>query len=93
MQAASARAEVREAVNAINHAHTWVAVRAERELQRRLAGDCTLPVGVRTRQQNGLVEMDAVLFTEGRSEPLEARASGAIAEEVAANVARQLGGG
>jgi hydroxymethylbilane synthase len=92
LQAASARAELREAVKAINHAHTWVAVRAERELQRRLAGDCTLPVGVRTRQENGLVEMEAVLFTEGRSEPLAARASGTVAEEVAADVARQLSG-
>jgi len=92
LQAASARAEVREVAAAINHAHTWVAVRAERELQRRLSGDCTLPVGVHTRQQNGLVEMDAVLFVEGRSEPLAAHASGAVAEEVAAEVARQLGG-
>jgi hydroxymethylbilane synthase len=92
LQAASARAEVRKLAGAINHSHTWVAVRAERELQRRLAGDCTLPVGVHTRQHNGLVEMDAVLFIEGRSEPLAAHASGVVAEEVAAEVARQLGG-
>jgi hydroxymethylbilane synthase len=92
LQAASARPEVREVAGMISHAPTWIAVRAERELQRRLAGDCTLPVGVRTRQQNGLVEMDAVLFVEGRDQPLEARASGAVAEEVAADVARQLGG-
>jgi hydroxymethylbilane synthase len=92
LQAASARAEVRELAGAINHAQTWVAVRAERELQRRLAGDCTLPVGVRTRQKDGVVEMDAVLFVEGRSEPVAGRASGVIAEDVAASVARQLGG-
>jgi hypothetical protein len=36
--------------------------------------------------------MEAVLFVEGRSEPLAARASGAIAEDVATAVAKQLEG-
>ena len=92
LQASSARAEVCELAGRLNHAPTWTEVRAERELQRRLAGDCTLPVGVRTRRKEGFVEMEAVLFVEGRSDPLAARASGAIAEDVATAVAKQLGG-
>lgn len=92
LQAASARSEVGELVGAVNHAPTWVAVQAERGLQRRLAGDCTLPVGVRTFERNGLVEMEAVLFVEGRSEPMVAFARGTAADEVAADIASQLGG-
>jgi hydroxymethylbilane synthase len=34
---------------AINHAPTFTCIRAERALQRLLAGDCAMPVGVRTR--------------------------------------------
>jgi hydroxymethylbilane synthase len=93
LQAASARPEVRQVAAVVNHPGTWVAVRAERELQRLLAGDCTLPVGVRTRQADGFIEMDAVLFVEGRTEPLTACASGEVPEEVAAAVAARLGAG
>jgi hydroxymethylbilane synthase len=91
LQASSARSEMRELVGAINHAASWVAVRAERELQRRLAGDCTLPVGVRTRQRGESLEMEAQLFVENCAEPLMAYATGTVAEDVASEVARQLG--
>ena len=90
LQAASGRQEIRELIAKINHPSTWVAVRAERELQRRLGGDCTLPVGVRTTQQGGALEMEALLFVDGREKPIVARASGAIPEEVAAELASQF---
>jgi hydroxymethylbilane synthase len=92
LQASSARQEIREMVGMINHPRTWVAVEAERGLQQRLAGDCTLPVGVRTSESGGLIRMEALLFLEGRSEPVAASALGPVADEVAAEVARQLDG-
>lgn len=91
LQSEVARSDVREMLQAISHAPTWLAVRAERELQRRLSGDCTLPVGVRTRQHDGVMRMDAVLFLEGSAEPIRAFAEGTIPERVAENVAAQLG--
>jgi hydroxymethylbilane synthase len=91
LQAASARSDVKALVGSINHEHTWVAVKAERGLQQLLAGDCTLPVGVRTLQRDGLVEMEAVLFVEGASKPRVAFAKATDSEEVAAEIARQLG--
>jgi hydroxymethylbilane synthase len=92
LQASSERPEMRELLRTINHAPTWVAVEAERGLQRRLSGDCTLPVGVRTYESDGLVRMEALLFLDGFRDPVAASASGPVADEVAAEVARQLGG-
>ncbi len=85
------RDAVRETLRAITHEPTWTAVRAERELQRLLSGDCTLPVGVRTRVGPGAIRMEALLFDEGHKEPAHAVAEGAVPEEVAAKVARGLG--
>lgn len=92
LQALANRAEILELAQVLNHKETWCAVRAERALQRCLAGDCTLPVGVRTRQTHGVLEMDAILFLEGLREPITAHAAGEVAEEVAAAIASQLGG-
>ena len=90
LQIDSSRGAVRELLNGINHTATWTAVRAERELQRLLSGDCTLPVGVRTRLSEGLVAMEAVLFAEGIPTPSRGMAEGSIPEEVAARIAAQL---
>ncbi len=90
LQSETARAEIRELVQAISHSPTWLAVRAERELQRHLSGDCTLPVGVRTRLEGGRLHMEAVLFSEGRTDPARAIAEGENPEAVAAAVADQL---
>ncbi len=91
LQSESARPEVRTVLQGISHAPTWMAVRAERELQRLLSGDCTLPVGVRTRQEGEVMHMDAVLFSDGVSEPARGGSSGLVPEDVAKTVAAQLG--
>jgi hydroxymethylbilane synthase len=91
LQSEIARSEVRSLLEKISHAPTWLAVRAERELQRRLSGDCTLPVGVRTSQTGNVLRMDAVLFVEGSNEPVRAHAEGPLPEGVAEDVAAQLG--
>ena len=46
IQARSDRREVIEVLARIRHAPTMIAIRAEREVQRLLAGDCSVPVGV-----------------------------------------------
>ncbi len=91
LQSEVARPEVRALLQKVSHASTWLAVRAERELQRRLSGDCTLPVGVRTWQEGGVLRMDAVLFVDGAVEPVRASAEGTHPERVAEAVAAQLG--
>ena len=87
LQSEIARPEVRSLLQNISHQPTWLAVRAERELQRRLSGDCTLPVGVRTRQEGGRMFMNAVLFSEDSSDPVHGSAEGEHPESVAAEVA------
>ena len=91
LQSEVARPEVRALLQTVSHAPTWLAVRAERELQRRLSGDCTLPVGVRTAQEGGVMRMDAVLFVDGAVEPVRASAEGTHPESIAEAVAAQLG--
>jgi len=90
LQSEVGRADVRHTLQAVNHASTWLAVRAERELQRLLSGDCTLPVGVRTRLTARGMELDAELFEEGVSQPRLAQAHGEHPEAVAAEVATAL---
>lgn len=90
LQCAADRTEVLACVRAVNHGATWTAICAERELQRLLAGDCTLPVGVRTRVESGSIHMRALLFVAGEKEPRQAEASGAEPLEVAARIAAAL---
>jgi hydroxymethylbilane synthase len=84
--------EVAAILQAVNHAPTFTAIRAERELQRLLAGDCTLPVGVRTLQNGSAMTMRAILFGEAGAPPKEAEASGdaAAPEALALAVFEQL---
>lgn len=91
LQCETAREEVRGLLAALNHEPTWLAIQAERELQRLLAGDCTLPVGVRTEVLPAGLRMNALLFVDGKSEPIRASAEGASPGEVAAQIARGLG--
>lgn len=86
-----ARQDVQDLLQRVNHFPTWHAIRAERELQRLLAGDCTLPVGVRCTETEGNLRLEALLFEEGQSQPRFASASGPLPEQVAAEVARGLG--
>lgn len=91
LQSEVGRTEVGALLRRLNHEPTWLAIRAERELQRLLSGDCTLPVGVRTEHVGGQLRMTALLFLEGRAEPIQASGEGEMPEEVASAVARGLG--
>jgi hydroxymethylbilane synthase len=61
--AASAVAE------AASHGPTWLCARAERELLRRMDGDCRMPVGIHAVLQGGVLGMRALWFPEGCEAP------------------------
>lgn len=92
LEARADRAEVLELLRGINDDATLCAIRAERELQRLLEGDCTLPVGVRTTLLEGELRMRAVLFGAEGEPPAEAEVSGAAnePETVAVELLRAL---
>lgn len=92
LQCRSDRADVLAVLHAINHEPTFIAIRAERELQRLLAGDCAMPVGVRTHLRGGRMEMEAILFTGEEDPPAQASAAGEAVEpeRVAAEVFARL---
>jgi len=91
LQSRADRGEVTAVLQKIDHGPTHLAIRAERELQRLLAGDCALPVGVRTTLGSGTIKMRAILFGPETAPPVEAEAEAATPEAVAAEVFAQLG--
>ena len=92
LQSRADRPEVAAVLGAINHEPTFLAVRAERELQRLLSGDCTLPVGVRTLLDGDRMEMQVQLFRDEGVPPRRADAEGSTAdpEALAAAIFEQL---
>ena len=79
----------------VNHAPTWTAVTAERELLRLLGGGCQLPLGVSVSKNEFHVELSlhAVLFSNEPVEPprfAEIAWNGQSPEAVAAACAREL---
>jgi hydroxymethylbilane synthase len=69
LQSRADRLEVTGVLARIDHAPTHFVIRAERELQRLLAGDCALPVGVRTELSEQMLRMDAILFDPEENAP------------------------
>ncbi len=94
LQIRADREEVRAVLARINHTATMTAIRAERELQRLLSGDCSLPVGVQTELRDGRIFMRGILFSEPGKPPAEGEASGDAnaPERVAAELFKKLCG-
>jgi hydroxymethylbilane synthase len=90
LQARDDRPEVLTVLRTINHAPTMLAIRAEREVQRLLAGDCSVPIGVRTELRGGTLVMNGILFHTGIEAPVTARAEGTEPEIVAQELAAAL---
>ena len=88
LQSRADRSEVSAVLAAINHAPTFTCIRAEREVQRLLAGDCALPVGVRTRLTGATLEMSAILFGGENIAPSQAAFTGPASDPEL--VAREL---
>jgi porphobilinogen deaminase len=70
-------AATREVVSAIDHPSTHVCVRVERELLRRLDGDCRLPVAALARLEGNVLSAEAIVFADDETlPPARARATG-----------------
>ena len=94
LQARADRREVMDVLDRINHAPTMSAVRAEREVQRLLEGDCSVPVGVGSELRGSRIFMRGILFGKSGEAPVEGAAEGdaAMPELVARELFRQLQG-
>ncbi len=92
LQMRSDRADVRAILAAINHPPTLLAIRAEREVQRLLSGDCSLPVGVRTAITGTRIKLTGILFGPDGQPPTTAEAESdcSTPEEAARALAMQL---
>lgn len=92
LQSRADRPEVTALLQKLDHPATHTAIRAERELQRLLAGDCGLPVGVRTTLTGDRLHLRAILFGPETDPPKTAEAEGpatspeAIAAELFARI-------
>jgi hydroxymethylbilane synthase len=80
LQARADRHDVREVLAQINHEPTMLAIQAEREVQRLLSGDCSLPVGVHTELTGDFIAMDGILFGAEGQPPRTARAEGHVSD-------------
>ncbi len=93
LQSRADRPEVRAILEKIDHRETHIAIRAERELQRLLSGDCAMPVGALTTLRGDRLHLRAILFPadEAHSPKLaEAEGAATTPESVAAAVFAQL---
>ena len=88
LQSRADRADVNAVLAAINHAPTFTCIRAEREVQRLLAGDCALPVGVRSHLDGATLRLRGILFGPPNTPPAEAETSGPASDPEA--IAREL---
>ena len=69
--------DVKQLVTSVSHAETWFCTAVEREFLRLLGGGCQLPLGIRTRIQEGDVWCEAVFFDESEK-PRSGIVSGAF---------------
>jgi len=95
LQANASRREVIALIERISHEPTMIAIRAEREVQRLLAGDCSVPIGVRTELRGARILMRGILFGNAGEPPAQAVAEGDAEEpeKVARELFRQLQSG
>lgn len=86
-------AGTRDALAALDHSETRVAVTAERMLLEELEGGCQVPLGAWARKEdNGALKMDARVLAADGSECIErsARGSAETAEKLGRRLARDL---
>lgn len=84
------RLDVAELLAKINHEPTMLTIRAEREVQRLLAGDCSVPIGVRTQLAGSRLKLKGILFGPDGGAPIEAEAEGENPEAVARELCARL---
>lgn len=69
LQCRTSDEQARTLLASINHAETFLCLRAEREFLRLLQGDCGTPVGVLATIESGTMNLRAQVFEEMRAEP------------------------
>lgn len=62
--------EIRQLLSSIHHPPTAECVLAERRVLKCLGGGCAMPLGVRARVTNGLLDIKAALFLPDRIRPI-----------------------
>ena len=92
LQSCADRDDANAVLRALNDEPTFICVRAERELQRLLSGDCALPVGVRAELDGPRLRLRGILFGAEGAAPAEGLAEGTAdaPEQIAADLFRQL---
>ena len=92
LQARDDREDVAAVLAAINHAPTFTCIRAEREVQRLLAGDCALPVGISAELRDDTLRLRGILFGAPDQPPARAEICGPASdpEALAAALFSQL---
>jgi hydroxymethylbilane synthase len=95
LQSRADREDITKLLRALNHEPTFTCVRAERELQRLLSGDCSLPVGVRASLDGSRLHLRGILFGPLGDAPISAVVDGDAAqpEAVAQELFRSLSAG
>ncbi len=68
--------DIRELIAPLNHFSTWIAVGAERKVNRRLGGSCHAPLGVYASKKNGDIYMLASLALPDGNRQIFETASG-----------------
>ena len=82
--------EARHAIATFNDPPALLCLRAEREFLRLLQGDCGTPVGVLATRRDGLMEMRAQIFDDGRAEPRAAALRSENAQDAPEALAAKL---
>jgi hydroxymethylbilane synthase len=90
LECRTADAETRALVSAVNHSPTHQAVLAERAFLRALQGGCQVPIGAAASVHGGELSLRGAVLSPDGSRRIEGTMSGANAEEIGENLAREL---
>jgi hydroxymethylbilane synthase len=90
IQARSDDAPTLEALSALDHAESRLALTAERSIMRRLGGGCALPLGAFADVADGRIRMVAAAFTPDGAREARTTVDGPSPEEVAELAAADL---
>ena len=90
LQISEKRTDVAAVLERINHGPTMTAIRAEREVQRVLAGDCSVPIGVRSELNGSRIKLTGILFGPNGGPPVTAQAEGTDPEAVGRELCARL---
>lgn len=86
----SDRTDLKQALSVLNDQDTWLAVQAERALNARLEGSCSVAIGAHAQINGQGLTMKAGVFSPDGQQRLSAQATGSAAEALGHELADQL---